>query len=422
MQPKRMLLVERLAYLAVIAWALWNVTFEGYRFAKHVRSVTHLPGLVYEGPVLGINDLSDYQWRSFRASAALLAGAMAGFVCISRLARALPAGRQPLMVAVSLLFLVVLHGSSAIFVLLLLLGGYGLSRRMAKVPYGLLAVWAYACATLLLVRIKNGFSFHAVSPSLSFLDHHSGLLRWHIHYNLLILRLISFAADLHWSRSPRMQQHQQHQQQQQQQQQAPRAAASPVAAAGNAAGGGGAAAAGAGAGVARGGGDGGLLGLSRAMEKELRTRVETPLPLSYYGLGSFLEYVLYPPLYIAGPIITFNSFASQRLLAPIKQLGATQVIAYILRAALAWACLEGLTHALPYNSIAKHRVLERLTASAFTPAPRPLHYAITGYWVLIFMWLKFTVIWRFFRAAALADGVVPPENMTRCVCNNYDIE
>ncbi|KAF5825594.1 MBOAT, membrane-bound O-acyltransferase family-domain-containing protein [Dunaliella salina] len=45
-----------------------------------------------------------------------------------------------------------------------------------------------------------------------------------------------------------------------------------------------------------------------------------------------------------------------------------------------------------------------------------------GFWVLVYMWLKFLIIWRFFRAVALADGIVPPENMGRCVCNNYDIE
>ena len=45
-----------------------------------------------------------------------------------------------------------------------------------------------------------------------------------------------------------------------------------------------------------------------------------------------------------------------------------------------------------------------------------------GYWVLNFMWLKFTVIWRFFRLWALAAGCAPPENMTRCVNNHYDIE
>ena len=37
-------------------------------------------------------------------------------------------------------------------------------------------------------------------------------------------------------------------------------------------------------------------------------------------------------------------------------------------------------------------------------------------------WLKFLIIWRFFRLAALAAGVDAPENMRRCFANNYDIE
>ena len=37
------------------------------------------------------------------------------------------------------------------------------------------------------------------SPSLSFMDRHRGMLRWHTHYNLLLLRMISFAADYHWA-------------------------------------------------------------------------------------------------------------------------------------------------------------------------------------------------------------------------------
>ena len=38
------------------------------------------------------------------------------------------------------------------------------------------------------------------------------------------------------------------------------------------------------------------------------------------------------------------------------------------------------------------------------------------------MWLKFTVVWRFFRLASLAAGVDAPENIRRCFANNYDIE
>jgi len=41
------------------------------------------------------------------------------------------------------------------------------------------------------------------SPALAHLDAHRGLLRWHIHYNLLMLRMISHAADLHWQRTGR---------------------------------------------------------------------------------------------------------------------------------------------------------------------------------------------------------------------------
>lgn len=37
------------------------------------------------------------------------------------------------------------------------------------------------------------------------------------------------------------------------------------------------------------------------------------------------------------------------------------------------------------------------------------------------MWLKFLCIWRFDRAWALLDGIYVPENMTRCMNNNYSL-
>jgi D-alanyl-lipoteichoic acid acyltransferase DltB (MBOAT superfamily) len=44
---------------------------------------------------------------------------------------------------------------------------------------------------------------------------------------------------------------------------------------------------------------------------------------------------------------------------------------------------------------------------------------LTGFWTLNFMYLKFLIIWRFFRVAGLYDGIDSPENMNRCVNNNY---
>lgn len=45
-----------------------------------------------------------------------------------------------------------------------------------------------------------------------------------------------------------------------------------------------------------------------------------------------------------------------------------------------------------------------------------------GYLSLHLIWLKFFIIWRFFRFFALADGVEVVENMNRCMSNNYNLQ
>jgi D-alanyl-lipoteichoic acid acyltransferase DltB (MBOAT superfamily) len=42
-----------------------------------------------------------------------------------------------------------------------------------------------------------------------------------------------------------------------------------------------------------------------------------------------------------------------------------------------------------------------------------------GFFNLHIIWLKLLIPWRFFRLWALVDGIDPPENMVRCVSNNY---
>ncbi|KAF7972237.1 hypothetical protein HWV62_18648 [Athelia sp. TMB] len=49
----------------------------------------------------------------------------------------------------------------------------------------------------------------------------------------------------------------------------------------------------------------------------------------------------------------------------------------------------------------------------------PFELSMIGLWNLIIVWLKLLLPWRFFRLWALADGIDPPENMVRCVLNNY---
>ena len=49
----------------------------------------------------------------------------------------------------------------------------------------------------------------------------------------------------------------------------------------------------------------------------------------------------------------------------------------------------------------------------------PIEVCLTGYWTLNFMYTKFLIIWRFFRCVSLFDGIDTPENMNRCVNNNF---
>jgi len=49
----------------------------------------------------------------------------------------------------------------------------------------------------------------------------------------------------------------------------------------------------------------------------------------------------------------------------------------------------------------------------------PFQLSMLGYFSLHHIWLKLLLPWRFFRLWALLDNVDPPENMVRCMSDNY---
>ena len=51
----------------------------------------------------------------------------------------------------------------------------------------------------------------------------------------------------------------------------------------------------------------------------------------------------------------------------------------------------------------------------------PVSLLGVSYLLLLAMWLKFLLIWRFFRLWAMLDGMCVPENMTRCMSNNHSL-
>lgn len=53
--------------------------------------------------------------------------------------------------------------------------------------------------------------------------------------------------------------------------------------------------------------------------------------------------------------------------------------------------------------------------SSYTPA----QLSLLSFNNLIVIWLKLLLPWRLFRLWSLVDGIDPPENMVRCVSNNF---
>jgi D-alanyl-lipoteichoic acid acyltransferase DltB (MBOAT superfamily) len=165
------------------------------------------------------------------------------------------------------------------------------------------------------------------------------------------------------------------------------------------------------------------------------------LSLENYTLLNFLAYALYAPLYMAGPIITFNAFMrclgadrTNKIVSdrdPIAQAEvhksntdvdvATKpakqteenIIWYLVRWVACLLLMEALLHYLPFFAVGTSGLLAHLS---------PGETAIVAYMLLKLMWLKFLLMWRFFRLWALLDGVNPPENMTRCMSNNHSLE
>jgi protein-cysteine N-palmitoyltransferase HHAT len=155
------------------------------------------------------NDLSDIQWRQYREGLPAVILALSGYTVASQALQYYPADpaqchyramQHAVRLAVALLFLAVLHGTFIMHVAVALLAHYALTRAaVSRRVLGPLAAWAVPAGVWLLARTHDGLPFWKLARVLAPLDAYAGVVRWHIGFNLLALRMISWSMDWHWT-------------------------------------------------------------------------------------------------------------------------------------------------------------------------------------------------------------------------------
>lgn len=163
----------------------------------------------------------------------------------------------------SLLTVFLFHGSSTFKILFIITASFSIGHYCKGSKWNPILTWSFNLLVLFVNEYYDGYRFaRMLGQGFQWLDDWEGFqARWHILFNFAMLRLVSFNMDYYWacnSEEKKVKGHPAHE--------APHT------------------------------------------DKE---RINSPLQESDYNYTNFLAYVLYTPLLLCGPIITFNDFISQ---------------------------------------------------------------------------------------------------------------
>lgn len=318
-----------------------------------------------------LNDLSDAQWRNFRGNLPILTIVFLIYALVANVLRSQfllrAKGMSIIWLIISFTYLLYLHQACVIFIISIASLNFLIVKIFARTKFFLYLLWTFNLYFLLANRVYEGYPFSAIGLQWSYLDNFRGTFRWHICFNFVVLRMISFGYDYHWAFGHSHFDQKKHSQRCE---------------------------------VCKSGGTCYQLLQEKGVQDDKFT-----FPI-------YLCYLVYAPLYLAGPIVSFNAFASQ-LDVPQNNYKLRDLAWYGLRWTFSFLLMELMTHLFHYNALAISGLWKQLS---------PLDVFIIGYGVLNFMWLKFFLIWRYFRFWSLICGIDVPENMPRCINNCYNLE
>lgn len=318
-------------------------------------------------------DQNDGQLKSFLEGLPLLTFFVFIFVGLRRILY-----RLHKSVTLSLLFYALcglgygayINGPGVIFLFGTIITNYYIAKVAAGKKGFPVIVWIGNLSFLVLAKYYKGFKFGWLYEGLELLDEVKVTFNWHRVHNLFTLKVISYMMDFHWKKSDKI-----------------------------------------------------VNSYEKHNEKCdecknevfcLRFRMESHG--KRFGLMCFVGYCFYPPLYLAGPTLTYNAWISQ-VENPQQTYDLKRIFIYILRFIGMFFLLLWFIHNFYFPTIANNSN-NRYILDGFTP----YELIIASYFILNWIWLKFTIIWRYFRIWALFDGIESPENINRCMSNNYCFE
>lgn len=110
--------------------------------------------------------------------------------------------------------------------------------------------------------------------------------------------------------------------------------------------------------------------------------------------------------------MTFNDYISQQRYT-CRSITREKTVLYAVRLFISFMVMEVMIHFIYVIAISKaHPAWEVYT---------PLQLSMLGFFSLHHVWLKLLLPWRFFRLWSLLDGIDPPENVVRCMSDNYSV-
>eukprot|EP00927_Polykrikos_kofoidii_P079934 TRINITY_DN76785_c0_g1_i1.p1 TRINITY_DN76785_c0_g1~~TRINITY_DN76785_c0_g1_i1.p1 ORF type:complete len:622 (-),score=47.26 TRINITY_DN76785_c0_g1_i1:26-1840(-) len=258
-------------------------------------------------------DSADLQWRDFRSALPLLALAAVSLALLVRFVVWIFRARKfesvgmlgsSVRAAVGLAFLLYVHGAGAVFVLMLIFSFYATSQFLAGSRFAVPAVWFLALAAIAAKEsewpLRDCLRFQRLfGSSWAFLDGraYQGEYDWSHSVNLLVLKLLSYALDLHRAASLR-----------------------------------------------------GVAGGKKVACSEVASVDDSARALLRYGPVQCLAHALYAPLFLAGPTICFDDFVDQcETLKPSR----TNLGWYLAQLVVMIAYLELFTSLAPCFAIAR---------------------------------------------------------------------